>query len=599
MPFERGDTIYLQIVNARYDALFQVTAAGADLTPPPLVPVAGEAELKLVKALLPDRVQLGAPKAGAAEQAGPAKQNEFLGAIMQTDPAEARKQWTAFLKPFADAVEPYWSFIDRPVTRLDGALERHRDDLTQFLTRADGLNAASSDATMTYLDLRIDFERLLEAQARIANDIADLYARLSVQPAVRSAFAVNEAPLAGVVSRVLGESSLVAQRKILTQLAGGGISLPSDSVLSTNLAAFSADIDKVRHWAAVSRLAAEEKTVITKITEINNLLLQAAFRMNTLPSQLPQEVGEYRLGRWFDNKTVTVTISAAPRFAKYSAGATIHAAPEPKKSPSSDRAASESAGGPIPHPGPEAFIPEAPRTKGAKPDSGMQVKADKREAGKPNNDKPTDGSPESDDEPASDAAPKFVVDPQVEPEAPAETKTVATAVFEVHQLYHFRIAPGFVYSNLNDVQYDTSSRQVSDGVDDDGKPKTKEEKYLIQTRDRDHQMFPTINLIWYPFARDLFPGKWKPAVGVLAGLSLVDPRRDFVAGFSLEFTPAVSLYLGRHFGYQPDLPPGIAPGDALPANEPAFVENRLAHGTFFGLTFDLTIFKQLFGALGF
>jgi hypothetical protein len=500
-----------------------------------------------VKALLPDPTLLGR-KAAAGLEAGSAKQNEFLGAIVHADLAEARKQWMALLKPFA--------VIDGPVARLEGAVERHRRELAQLLKEAEDLHADSPNPTTTYLDLRIRFERLLESQARIANDRADLSARLSAHPEAREALAAIL-----VVARVLSEPSLAAQRKTVEEFAKeAGISLPSDAVLERNLAALRADTEAVGHWAAALHLAAEEQM----IHEINRLVAQAAFRMNTLPSQLPQDVGEYRLGRWFDNKTVTVTISAGPRFAAYSAGAAIQAPPKAGKASRGEQGTS-AAWGPIPSDGNKAA-----------PDS-----------------------PVSDDESGTEATSKFIVDPQVKPDAPVETKTVATAVFEVHQLYHFRIAPGFVYSSLNDVQYDTSSREVADGVDEDGKPKTKEETYLIQTRDRDHQMFPTINLIWYPVPRDLFPGRWKPAVGVLAGLSLVDPRRDFVVGLSLELTPAVSLHVGRHYGYQPDPPAGIAPGDALPANVPTFVENRLAHGTFFGLTFDLTIFKQLFGALGF
>ena len=266
-------------------------------------------------------------------------------------------------------------------------------------------------------------------------------------------------------------------------------------------------------------------------------LAQTAAMMNTLPSRLPQEVSEFRLGRWFDNQTVTVTVSAAPRFSAYAAGA--------------------------------ALVPAS-------------------ESG--------DVAPVSGGDGGGNA---LVVEPQTRPDTSLETKTIATAVFEVHQLYHFRIAPGIVYSRLDHVEYEEVTRQVPDGVDDEGNPKTRAERYLLQTRERDYQVFPTLNLVWYPLARDLFPGEWKPAFGVLAGLSLVDPRKDFVVGVSVEFTPAVAFYGGRHFGYQPELPPGVAVGEALPVDQPAFVENTLGKDWFLGLTFDLTLFKQLFGALGF
>ena len=158
LSFKRGDTIFLEIVNTHYDTFLHVTAEGEALTPPTLVPVAGQAELKTISPLLPDPT-----KVGGALEAGSDLEKAFIQAVVHEKQEDALRLWRGFLSPIRGAVNA--------LSPLERRIGDHRTEVRNIRARADALTSPGRDTIKEYLDLRVRFERALDVQAAIANDI--------------------------------------------------------------------------------------------------------------------------------------------------------------------------------------------------------------------------------------------------------------------------------------------------------------------------------------------------------------------------------------------------------------------------------------------
>ena len=180
-------------------------------------------------------------------------------------------------------------------------------------------------------------------------------------------------------------------------------------------------------------------------------------------------------------------------------------------------------------------------------------------------------------------------------------KEIKQSRVEVHQLYHFRLTAGFVYSGLRDEDFTVATRTVPDSsgaVDEEGDPKSVAEKFLLATKERNYHFFPSLNLVYYPKARDYFPGRSAfPAIGILAGFSLTDPKDDFLFGANVEFSPLVAFSGGLHLGLVPELPEDLEPGDTIPPDQVVVIEEKLSPAAFGALSLDLQFFKNVIGGI--
>ncbi len=190
---------------------------------------------------------------------------------------------------------------------------------------------------------------------------------------------------------------------------------------------------------------------------------------------------------------------------------------------------------------------------------------------------------------------------------PVDTSTsVAKTSFQIHNLYHFQLAAGFMRSWIHDVKFQAFQQSTTTSGT------TTTDTFFAQTRNRSYRVLPTINVIYYPFAREFFPWKARydgevsgkqawvkerlKEVGAQAGFSLTDPTKDFFFGGAWVPRSGIGIQGGIHYGYVDQLPPGVSLNTPVTANVTS-VSQRLDHAWFFGPIMHMQVFQQLFGVI--
>jgi hypothetical protein len=181
-----------------------------------------------------------------------------------------------------------------------------------------------------------------------------------------------------------------------------------------------------------------------------------------------------------------------------------------------------------------------------------------------------------------------------------EPTTARQTVFSIHDLFHYQVAFGFIRSALKDVEYTLATQTVTEN----GTNRTVQS--FQQTKDRSYRFLPTVDLLIYPFARDFFPWTarypeerpplwWKRFAG-LAGFSLSSPTKDFFFGGAYMSNWGLGLKSGVHLGYVDQLPANA------PLNQPltgpiAVIRQTLDKAYFVGVTMNAQFFKDTFAVI--
>jgi hypothetical protein len=174
------------------------------------------------------------------------------------------------------------------------------------------------------------------------------------------------------------------------------------------------------------------------------------------------------------------------------------------------------------------------------------------------------------------------------PSSAPEQHVVRRVLIEVHRRADFNIVAGFTASTL---------RQTSFGLHEISATNTN--LVVFRSQDDRFQLQPLVGLNMYLKKRDLFPGYLTPAMrwtpGILLGTS-VSSLGNFMIGPDLEPVNGLDLYAGLHVGHTTDLATGVVPGVTQfdPKTSSAPTVQTLRIGLFFGIGFDLNVFKSIF-----
>ena len=86
--------------------------------------------------------------------------------------------------------------------------------------------------------------------------------------------------------------------------------------------------------------------------------------------------------------------------------------------------------------------------------------------------------------------------------AAADLAAARVLQFAVYNLYRFKVGLGFLYSTADDKLYTVDKLTTGTGSS------AVTQQFIDQTRDRDYNILPSVNVMIFPFARPAFP--WRP-----------------------------------------------------------------------------------------
>jgi hypothetical protein len=180
------------------------------------------------------------------------------------------------------------------------------------------------------------------------------------------------------------------------------------------------------------------------------------------------------------------------------------------------------------------------------------------------------------------------------------TTSVAKTTFLIHNTYQLQLAAGFMWSWFHDVKF-----QVAQQTTTTGGVSTATNSF-VQTQDRSYRFLPTVDLVFYPFARDFFPwkarypGEKRPSflkeIGLLAGSSISDPTKDFFFGGVWVPRSGIGIQGGIHYGYVDHLPDGVTLNTPITASVTP-VTQKLDHGWFVGVIMHMQVFQSVFAVI--
>lgn len=179
---------------------------------------------------------------------------------------------------------------------------------------------------------------------------------------------------------------------------------------------------------------------------------------------------------------------------------------------------------------------------------------------------------------------------------------LAKVTYEVHKLHHVRLAAGFIYSQVDEVDFALTTRSITE-TKPDGTTSSVKKQEIYQSKGSEYQIEPVFNIMIYPKAKDLNQqsyrtrgGKvWIP--GILVGFSLADPTKHYMLGVNFEPRAGLDLNLGWHWSKQPRLFDGYEVGQLLGESDTLPKSESFEDGFFLGVSVDTRLFLDMFKAL--
>lgn len=572
--FQRGDDIYVQFVNAKFDTEFQLGITPEELPQPDLAPVFGsDVEIKPVSAFQPLFTHFRG--ASVTAQAGGAQFIDVFRANLLAS-TEFEKYLTEFLDTRLDnddvaraaliPVDPLIHSLSDEVPATIKRLNDHRTRLENLQNTVAGYNPPTVG---NVFECRQEFNERLRERDKLVNSVEfsllesdattfGQYQELMNKPAVAELTSFNVDDLnsivgvldAGVIAAVGDKWNAAglkaSENSFLKEL---GNTYPeavneAGTRIRDNLRValrYRGQLESLRDLvnAVTARtksinayLESEQSLVKLRdaINKVNSVTANLGVDINSVPSKAPYQPEVIRVGEWFANKRIKLTINRRKRLRDYNLAAITGTLLAPTQA----------------------------------------------------------GGAQSGDTTVSE----LLVD---------EFKMVNETHVDVHQLYRFRIAAGFLYSHLPDREFEVMTRAVDDpsgALDDDGNPKKVDENFLVQTKDRSSRIVPTVQLNIFFKERDFHPGYVRtPAFGVSVGFSLVEPTESFLFTGLVDLTPWLSLTGGVQVGLVQQQPEGLDPGGAIPATEVITIREEWNVGGVVGATLDAKLFVIMIGGL--
>lgn len=173
--------------------------------------------------------------------------------------------------------------------------------------------------------------------------------------------------------------------------------------------------------------------------------------------------------------------------------------------------------------------------------------------------------------------------------------------FPIHEIYHFNIRLGFIYSTLKNPEY---------GVRDIFTPdSSQKQRVLVITSEGDTQFDPALSVVYYPKGNDLRldPNRkeLKERFHWVVGFPLRRVFESFFVGINYELSIGVDIIAGVRTGKVKKLisdmvpyEPGTTGYTILPqefTNDDIPLKEKWDYSYFLGIVFDTAVFTRLFG----
>lgn len=151
---------------------------------------------------------------------------------------------------------------------------------------------------------------------------------------------------------------------------------------------------------------------------------------------------------------------------------------------------------------------------------------------------------------------------------PTDLAPARALLVPVYNVHHLDLGLSFMYSWVRDDRFQVDSvTTVSGGA-------TTTQHFIDQTRSKSRTLVPAATLTYFPWARHSFPVRarypgeqlpdWYENIGLMAGLSVTNPTRDFLAGFTLLPPQSpIGIQVGVHWALRDYPPPNIDTTTAL------------------------------------
>ena len=378
-------------------------------------------------------------------------------------------------------------------------------------------------------------------------------------------------------------------------------------------------------WAPLKAERASPDAVNSFQDYLNSLTANSvnkAMRMDTFArlTPLPDSLRLQVVGVWYGSEEIVLTVNQGGRLTLYDLGGVS------SSTPSNLITVGSSAGAGAP---PFALAPLAPPAGGPSPPTPPATASTKTETASDKSGKttttttstasvpapaaspaPTPSAAPTGTPPATPPAPAPAAAPTSPQVAPNALTAARSLTFRIHNLYHFQLAAGFVYSTARDDQFQVYSVQptgaggaTGGSASGSGLPP---QQLITQTRSRSYNLLPTAELLIYPFAQDFFPfkprfpGERGPSflrtdLAALIGISMTSPSRDFLFGGAwFPRQKAVGIQFGLHLALR-DYPPDNAALDTPLTQAVIVMKQKVKPGAFVGVSLSSQLFKDIFG----